>query len=125
MKKWLLLVFALLLTGCASPPAPDIEAHEWFIEAIQDEAGDLIAQDVRLTASASNGTLVITDETNGVQYAASLREYARGQGTITWSLVLDGQGGMAAISTTRYFGGTSRPTLVMTVNGYSLTFSGK
>ena len=113
MKRAAILLCLLLLTGCGSDAVPAIEEEAWQMTTVQSTAdnGAIIAcapgepgapdtaERLTLVCTASDGVLTLTD-------------------TVT----VGQTEGMAVTALTRYADGSSRPTLILTLDGYALHF---
>ena len=126
MKRAAILLCLLLLTGCGSDAVPAIEEEAWQMTTVQSTAdnGAIIAcapgepgapdtaERLTLVCTASDGVLTLTDGTNDRQYAGSYRLEQSDAGSAVYTVTV----------LTRYADGSSRPTLILTLDGYALHF---
>lgn len=108
MKRAAILLCLLLLTGCGSDAVPAIEEEAWQMTTVQ--------------STASDGVLTLTDGTNDRQYAGSYRLEQSDAGSAVYTVTVGQTEGMAVTALTRYADGSSRPTLILTLDGYALHF---
>ena len=100
MKRAAILLCLLLLTGCGSDAVPAIEEEAWQMTTVQSTA----------------------DRTNDRQYAGSYRLEQSDAGSAVYTVTVGQTEGMAVTALTRYADGSSRPTLILTLDGYALHF---
>ena len=127
MKRAAILLCLLLLTGCGSDAVPAIEEEAWQMTTVQSCApGEPGAPDtaerLTLVCTASDGVLTLTDGTNDRQYAGSYRLEQSDAGSAVYTVTVGQTEGMAVTALTRYADGSSRPTLILTLDGYALHF---
>ena len=136
MKRAAILLCLLLLTGCGSDAVPAIEEEAWQMTTVQSTAdnGAIIAcapgepgapdtaERLTLVCTASDGVLTLTDGTNDRQYAGSDRREQSDAGSAVYTVTVGQTEGMAVTALTRYADGSSRPTLILTLDGYALHF---
>lgn len=136
MKRAAILLCLLLLTGCGSDAVPAIEEEAWQMTTVQSTAdnGAIIAcapgepgapdtaERLTLVCTASDGVLTLTDGTNDRQYAGSYRLEQSDAGSAVYTVTVGQTEGMAVTALTRYADGSSRPTLILTLDGYALHF---
>ena len=80
------------------------------------------AERLTLVCTASDGVLTLTDGTNDRQYAGSYRLEQSDAGSAVYTVTVGQTEGMAVTALTRYADGSSRPTLILTLDGYALHF---
>ena len=73
-----------------------------------------------LTGCGSDAVPAI--ETNDRQYAGSYRLEQSDAGSAVYTVTVGQTEGMAVTALTRYADGSSRPTLILTLDGYALHF---
>ena len=117
MKRAAILLCLLLLTGCGSDAVPAIEEEAWQMTTVQSTADN-----GAIIATASDGVLTLTDGTNDRQYAGSYRLEQSDAGSAVYTVTVGQTEGMAVTALTRYADGSSRPTLILTLDGYALHF---
>ncbi len=66
--------------------------------------------------------LTLTDGTNDRQYAGSYRLEQSDAGSAVYTVTVDRPRGWPSTALTRYADGSSRPTLILTLDGYALHF---
>lgn len=115
-----------------------IENHTWDLTFIQsDETGAVLgcaseyAEDhkdienlivVDLSCDAPGTYFTITDKTNHKTYYFNYEVMEESSGTIIYNIKSDISKGIAVTSATILDDGTSIPTLVITINDYTLSF---
>lgn len=135
-KKYLLLVLAaLLLTGCAAS-GPTIESDIWIMSTVQttDNDGQLIAYGAEsgcvpdnavplaLTCQAAGGIITLTDQTNGNTYTGTYGKTSEDPRSEIYEIAIGQTSGLAVVSETSYQDGTKQATLVIRLDQYSLNF---
>lgn len=132
------MVFALLLmVGCSKTNAnvPSIEEYTWTMFSVQSsedgqaiaygERGDSTldtAEKIELTCVASNGSLTITDKTNGKSYSGTYKFSESSSQAVIYEVVVDGKEGMAVASKTTYQNGGEEPTFIISLEECSINF---
>ena len=121
MKRAAILLCLLLLTGCGSDAVPAIEEEAWQMTTVQSTAdnGAIIAcapgepgapdtaERLTLVCTASDGVLTLEQSDAG---------------SAVYTVTVGQTEGMAVTALTRYADGSSRPTLILTLDGYALHF---
>lgn len=123
-----------LLAGCGSSEIV-LENHDWQLQVVQsNEDGAVIACGpesreeypdatvVDVECSATAAILAITDKSDstGVSYRYEVTE--KDGRSVIYKLTGEDGGGMAVTSVTAYDDGREIPTLVVTLDGYTLYF---
>lgn len=144
MKKtlslFLILTFVLALSAC-STDIVSIEDYEWKMRTVTSNdievaqsADELVvavgeadesypnAEIVDLTLSAKDGTITVTDATNGKTYSGSYKVQQKTPKGTTYEITVDGVTGYATAAPTEYHDGSEIPTLPINLGDYSLYF---
>lgn len=150
MKKIisLFLTFGMVLafTGCGqqkehnSNNKLDIASQEWIMTTIQSQSvednGLIVAygtdssaseQAVRMdmTCSAEKGLLSLTDQTNNKTYSGKYTVKSSSAESVIYDISVEDAVGMAVVSFTNYEDDRQANTLILSFEGYALTFLGK
>ncbi len=97
------------IIGCSS------EAYE-----LHKDIEDIIVAD--LVCTAKDGALTIKDTTNGTEYAGTYEVADESKDSVIYNVVIGEDTGTAVSSITKADDGSEAPTLIITVDEYSLTF---
>ena len=141
MKKALplFLIVALLvgLAGCSSESV-QIEGHAWELTLIQStddgsvigcasehyemhkEIDGIIVVD--LTCSAADGAFTITDNTNNTSYEGTYAVKDNGTDSTIYTITTASSSGTAVTSVTTSDSAQNTPTLIITLDEYTLSF---
>ncbi len=140
MKKILsvLLAFIFIMTvlsSCKKDQAT-IEDYSWKLESVVNlnENGNVIAvgeeteenSDVKvvdITLVASNGELVLEDNTNNKTYKGAYEEMLVTDDADDYKIILNGKEGLINKTKTVYPDGTEEPMIIITVDDYDLYFN--
>ena len=132
-----ILIFSL--TSCKQTGRMTIENNEWVLSTIQssEQNGGIIAYNpndntvivsenaimIELSCSAKDNVLTFFDETNSKTYTGVYKELNDNfESTIYEITINETQQGTAVASTTEYANGKEIPTLIITLNNYTLNF---
>ncbi len=100
-----------------------VENGEVAMDAVREiDAAHPNAKIINMTLSAANGTLTLTDETNGTSYEGSYSVKRRTPDGIDYEITVDGIDGYATVAMTTYADGTQEPTLPINLGEYSMCF---
>lgn len=80
---------------------------------------------VDLTCNAKDGSLSIADKTNDKLYTGTYKVSDDSPKATTYEIVIDGKSGTAVASVTSYQDGKEIPTMILSVDGYVLSFQSK
>lgn len=132
------IIFVLLLmTGCGknNESVPHIESHTWSMFSVQSaEDGQAIAygeygsstldtaKKIELICVANDGSLTITDKTNGKSYFGTYKFSESSSQSVIYEVVVDGKEGMAVTSMTTYQNGDEKPTFIISLETCSINF---
>ena len=132
----LLLVALILLFASCSMTRPKIEDCEWKMQTIShvenngvvydavEEEGSLFsyAKVIDMTLVAKDGKIVITDATNNKTYEGSYTVSGKNPRGTDYIININGKTARATVAMTTYADGTKKPTLPITLEGYSMYF---
>ena len=128
--KWkisLSLLLIVLLVGCGikTDDGLHIENHDWTSTQAIDSTGDPIDLPT-LTCTAQDGSLSVTDADGNAQQSGAYSLAQRDTNSVLYDLSLDGESGMAVVSTTEYTdasGGKEREyTLILSLPDQTVYF---
>ncbi len=136
-----LLTFVLLLslTACGNASQTAIDQYEWMLNTVQSDSdgGEVVAcaadfleaypdaAEVSFSCAASAGALTLTDHASGQVYSGTYAEDTANADSLLYTVQFDDSTGNATSALTKYAGGGSAPTLVLSVDGYTLYFTGQ
>lgn len=137
----LLCLLLLLLAGCGSNGSkdgivPKIEDYSWQMTTVQsmEAEGQAVAYgpgndstletavEILLSCTAAEGTITLTDETNGQTYYGTYKLTESDQQTLIYEVTIGGTEGMAVVSMTTYHDGSQTPTFIIGLCDYALNF---
>lgn len=134
----LLCLLLLLLTGCGSKDStvPKIEDYSWQMTTAQsmEVEGQAVAYgpgndstletavEILLTCTVADGTITLTDETNGQTYSGTYKLTESDQQTSTYEITVGETEGMAVVSMTTYHDDSQTPTFIISLGDYALNF---
>lgn len=134
----LLCLLLLLLTGCGSKDStvPKIEDYSWQMTTVQsmeaegqavaygpgNESALETAVEILLSCTAADGTITLTDETNGQTYSGTYKLTESDQQTSTYEVTVGETEGMAVVSMTTYHDDSQTPTFIISLGDYALNF---
>ena len=134
----LLCLLLLLLAGCGSKESAvsKIEDYSWQMTTVQsmEAEGQAIAYgpgndstldtavEILLTCAATDGTITLTDETNGQTYSGTYKLTETEQQTSTYEVTIGETDGMALVSMTTYHDDSQAPTFIISLGDYALNF---
>ena len=134
----LLCLLLLLLTGCGSKDStvPKIEDYSWQMTTAQsmEAEGQAVAYgpgnestletavEILLSCTAADGTITLTDETNGQTYSGTYKLVETDQQTSTYEVTVGETEGMAVVSMTTYHDDSQVPTFIISLGDYALNF---
>ncbi len=142
MKKagiFLLSVAMICLMGCNSSQRVSIDAYYWRMTTVQGpegENGAIIAcpaaqadiyegaEILELTCEAKDGSLTLTDLTNNESYTGTYRAMQKSPRDILYEITMADETGHAVTALTTYFDGGESPTLIISLGGYDINFTG-
>lgn len=134
------LIIGLLVTlvGCNNSTSVYIDRHEWGVSTIQtSEDGAVIAcseekkttydsaVEIEMSCTAKNGSLKLTDTTNGNTYEGTYEQTESSKEEIIYEITLVEESGNAVSSMTVYQDENKAPTLIISIADYVLTFFSK
>lgn len=146
MWKWkqflcIVLTFAVLLSlaACGSSSQTTIDQCEWTLNTVQsdNDGGEVVAcaadylasypdaAEVSFSCTASVGALVLTDRDSGQVYRGIYAEGTANVDSLLYTVQFDDSTGNATSALTKYADGDTAPTLVLSVDGYTMYFTGK
>ncbi|MCD7843234.1 MAG: hypothetical protein LUG17_01235 [Clostridiales bacterium] len=146
MRKWKrflcpLLTIAILLSlaACGSSNQTTIDQYEWTLNTIQSDSdgGEVVAcaadfldlypdaAEVDISCAASEGTVVLTDHASGQVYGGTYAESTDTGDSLLYTVKFDDNTGNATSALTKYADGGSAPTLVLSIDGYTMYFTGQ
>ena len=134
----LLCLLLLLLTGCGSKDStvPKIEDYSWQMTTAQsmEAEGQAVAYgpgnestletavEILLSCTAADGTITLTDVTNGQTYSGTYKLVETDQQTSTYEVTVGETEGMAVVSMTTYHDDSQVPTFIISLGDYALNF---
>ncbi len=130
-----LMILILTLPSCRAEKLK-IEDRQWQMRYVMHVENGEVAMDavrekdaahpnakiINMTLSAANGTLTLTDETNGTSYEGTYSVKRRTPDGIDYEITVDGIDGYATVAMTTYADGTQEPTLPISLGEYSMYF---
>jgi len=140
MRKLSILLCLFLLAGCSGKQdnggVPKIEEHVWQMTTIQstDENGQAVAfgpegsstlenaVEMQMECSAESGSLILTDQTNGVTYSGTYQLDESDRQTSRYEVVIEDTKGWAVSAMTTYHDESQRSTLIISLDDYTLNF---
>ncbi len=146
MWKWkrflcTLLTLAVLfsLTACGSSNQTTIDQCEWTLNTVQsdNDGGEVVAcaadylasypdaAEVDFSCVASAGALTLTDHASSQVYSGTYAESTATGDSLLYTVQFDNSTGNATSALTKYADGGSAPTLVLSVDGYTMYFTGQ
>ncbi|MCC8074823.1 MAG: lactonase family protein [Clostridiales bacterium] len=146
MWKWkrflcmfLSLVILLSLSACGSSNQTTIDQCEWTLNTIQSDSdgGKVVAcavdylasypgaAEVDFSCAASEGAFVLTDHASGQVYSGTYTESTATGDSLLYTVQFDDSTGNATSALTKYADGGAAPTLVLSVDGYTMYFTGQ
>lgn len=146
MWKWkqflcIALTFAVLLSlaACGSSSQTTIDQCEWTLNTVQSDkdggevvacAADYLASypdaaEVNFSCAASEGALTLIDHDSGQVYRGTYDESAENIDSLLYTVQFDDSTGNATSALTKYADGDTAPTLVLSVDGYTMYFTGQ
>lgn len=132
-----MLLTLLLMVGCGKTNAnvPSIEEYTWTMFSVQSaEDGQVIAygergdstldtaKKIELTCVVSDGSLTITDKTNGKSYSGTYRLKDTSSQAVIYDVVIDEKEGIAVVSMTTYNDDSGEPTFIIRLDDYAVNF---
>ena len=134
----LLCLLLLLLAGCGSTDStvPKIEDYSWQMTTAQsiEAEGQAVAYgpgndstletavEILLSCTAADGTITLTDETNGQTYSGTYKLTETDQQTSTYEVTVGETEGMAVVSMTTFHDDSQTPTFIISLSDYALNF---
>ncbi len=146
MWKWkrflytfLSLVILLSLVACGGASLTAIDQYEWTLNTVQSDGdgGEVVAcaadyldsypdaAEVDFSCTASEGTFVLTDHASGQVYSGAYAEGTATGDSLLYTVQFDDSTGNATSALTKYADGGSAPTLVLSIDGYTMYFTGQ
>ncbi|MCD8353630.1 MAG: hypothetical protein LUC47_04900 [Clostridiales bacterium] len=146
MWKWkrflytlLSLVIMLSLTACGGASLTAIDQYEWTLNTVQSDSdgGEVVAcaadyldsypdaAEVDFSCAASAGELTLTDHASGQVYSGVYAESTATDDSLLYTVQFDNSTGNATSALTKYADGGTAPTLVLSVDGYTMYFTGQ
>ena len=132
----LLVVSTVLSISACGMGKPEIEDYTWKMRTVMHTEDGQIVYDatneengthpeatiIEMTLVAKDGTLTVTDVTNGKTYEGSYTVSGKNPEGTDYHITIDGKTGYATVAMTTYADGTEEPTLPITLDGYSMYF---
>lgn len=134
----LLCLLLLFLAGCGSKDStvPKIEDYSWQMTTVQsmEAEGQAVAYgpgndstletavEILLSCTAADGTITLTDETNGQMYSGTYKLTESDQQASTYEITVGETEGMAVVSMTTYHDDSQIPTFIISLGDYALNF---
>ncbi|MCD8050169.1 MAG: hypothetical protein LUE89_00620 [Clostridiales bacterium] len=146
MWKWkrflymfLSLVILLSLVACGGASLTAIDQYEWTLNTVQSDSdgGEVVAcaadylasypgaTEVDFSCTASEGAFVLTDHASGQVYSGVYAESTATGDSLLYTVQLDDSTGNATSALTKYADGGSAPTLILSIDGYTMYFIGQ
>ncbi len=130
----LLVALVFSFTSC-SLTRPKIEDCEWKMQTIAHIENNCVIYDaveenslhpdakvIDMTLVAKGGKVVITDATNNKTYEGSYTVSGKNPKGTDYIITMDGKTARATVAKTTFADGTKKPTLPITLDGYSMCF---
>lgn len=137
----LIISLILVCVGCGNNDTIKIDSTTWEMTTVQaTESGSVIAYnesipnsdglyenaDVsQITVQAENGVFKLNDVTSGASYNGTYKVIKTGYEAIVYTISIDGKDGNAVTGLTKYDDGSQIPTLIITVDDYTINFQAK
>lgn len=137
----LLCLLFLLLAGCGSSGSkdsnvPPVEDYTWQMTTVQsmEAEGQAVAYgpgndstlgaavEILLSCTAADGTITLTDETNGRMYSGTYKLTESDRQTSTYEVNVGETAGMAVVSMTTYHDDSQTPTFIISLGDYAMNF---
>ena len=138
MKKFLVIcgVLCLLLTGCGPKAEYNMEEYIWQMTTVQslDANGQIIAcgpgekelygtaTELDLICTVEDESLNLKDRYSGQSWEGICRPMESTSESVIYQTSINGWEGMSIVSSTTYDNGTEKPTLILNIGDYILTF---
>ncbi|MCD7886947.1 MAG: hypothetical protein LUG44_04940 [Clostridiales bacterium] len=127
------------LTACGGSSQPTIDQYEWTLNTVQsdNDGGEVVAcaadyldsypdaAEVDFSCAASEGAFALTDHASGQVYSGTYAEGSASQDGIFYTVQIGDSAGNATSALTKYADGGTAPTLVLSVDGYTMYFTGQ
>lgn len=81
-----------------------------------------VAVEILLSCTAADGTITLTDETNGRMYSGTYKLTESGRQTSTYEVNVGETAGMAVVSMTTYHDDSQTPTFIISLGDYAMNF---
>lgn len=138
---WMAVILLMMcLNGCAVVENTMLQSHTWYMTTAQStQSGEVVAYNpntvidggfsysdcavVKLTCRASDGQIVLENESDGTSYRGAYQKVSEDPVTTVYRLLFDEGEGMATTSVTKYADGTQKATMVLSVGDYALGFT--
>lgn len=138
MKKIciLLTLTVLLLAGCSGSNVAGIEEHTWVMTTVQstEADGQAIAYGttgqstlddavmIELECKAVDGNLTLSDRTNNQTYTGTYEQISTDPDASNYKITIGQTEGLAVAAMTTYRDESQKPTLIITLDDYTLNF---
>lgn len=134
------LLVALCLVACNKSSSQSIEGISWELSVIQSgqEDGSIVAYNpsaiitssdvypdavsVDMSLTASGGNFSLADISNDKTYEGTYKVLDSKQDSVIYEITMDGYSGNAVVSMSSYHDGSEVPTLIVSIDNYTLNF---
>lgn len=141
MKKFIIFLLTVLLSvsffGCEKTQKNVMEGYTWAMTSVQSQNGNIVAcapsdetfyrdvYPIEMTCIAQNGSFCIVDKTHNQSYNGIYTVMSYASETTVYEIAVGEKSGTAVVSTTNYQDETALPTMVLSIDDYTLYFQSK
>lgn len=131
------VIMIFCLSGCESSARVSIEDYQWEVTTIQDNDSGYVAAcsdgytdlfpdaaEIDISCTAGNGELTLTNRTDNQTYSGTYVKESSEPESIIYRISICEEDGTAVCAWTVYSDGSTTPTLIFSVGGYTLNFEG-
>jgi len=132
-----LILTLVLISGCTRIPVPKINEYIWEMNIVQGNDGCIAAakpgewsvlnpkSEAELYLRVNGTKIILEDKTNNKTYEGTWYDNGKRVRERYYAVNIDGIEGVCVTAMTRYYSEDSRPTLIISLGEYALTFYSK